>query len=184
MRTTKHADSRRWRASRGFSLAEVLVAVALLLVILLALFSLISAGVQRAYSGKKMTQATATAQAVMERLNVYAPQDVVGGTSTTTRSVTWTKTGTTVTPAVEGGVAGTLTFERDEIRKLLLNSDLPSTAANPARLTITTTAKPAGDTFATCPIVQIQVDLSWVEWGTRPRTVRLQAFNLPSNPNP
>jgi prepilin-type N-terminal cleavage/methylation domain-containing protein len=54
------------RDARGFTLLEVIVAMSLLGVILLALFALMAAGVRRAYSGKKMTRATAIAQAALE----------------------------------------------------------------------------------------------------------------------
>src|SRR5687767_2599977 len=86
------------RRQSGFSLIEVLVAVALLSVILLALFSLVSMGVQRAYSGKKMTEATILAQAAMERANVYEAHTLLGAASgASTVSQTWTRTSSSTT---------------------------------------------------------------------------------------
>jgi len=169
---------------RGFSLAEVLVAVALLAVILLALFGLVTAGVRRAYSGKKMTEASVLAQHVMERANVYAAQDLLGAAAgSSTITVTWTKTGSgdaNTLPAATGGIT-TPEIERDEIRKLLVNVDLPATAANPTTLAITATAVPSG-TFSTASMVRVIVNLTWTEWGTRTRQVRLQALNLRTTP--
>ena len=181
-----HPTSAKQR-QRGFSLAEVLVAVALLAVILLALFGLVTAGVRRAYSGRKMTEASVLAQHVMERVNVYAPQVLIGGaTNVPSVQKEWIKTGAgdpATTPLATGG-ASTQEIERDEIRKLLVNADLPATAANPAVLTITATAVPAGAgvTLNNSSMVRIVVNLRWTEWGSRTRTLRLQGFNLRTIP--
>lgn len=174
---------------RGFSLAEVLVAVALLSVILLALFGLVSAGVRRAYSGKKMTQASIIAQHVMERVNVYAAHSLMGpggGASPTTCTTSvcttvWTRTASGTTPIDETG-GTTNELERNAVRNLLATADLPVTTANPATLTVTITAVPASTTFTTASMEQIVVDLVWFEWGTRRRQVRLQALNLRTTP--
>ena len=188
------------RRERGFSLAEVLVAVALLAVILLALFGLISAGVRRAYSGKKMTEASVLAQHVLERVNVYEPQKLLGLSQADTSPADgiidsylqttpviqqWIRSGATTTPTAEG-TASTETIERDEIRTLLVNADLPTDADHPATLTVTATPLTGGATgtpnFANCSMVRITVDLDWYEWGTRHRTVRLQGLNLRTQP--
>jgi prepilin-type N-terminal cleavage/methylation domain-containing protein len=175
------------RRQRGFSLAEVLVAVALLAVILLALFGLVSAGVKRAYSGKKMTEASVLAQHVMERANVYAPQDLLGAANTDTAFTrTWVKTGSAdanTTPLAGGGTTNP-EIERDEIRKLLVNADLPASTGNPTTLSITATAVPAGAgiNFSNSSMVRLIVQLTWFEGGTRQRRVRLQALNLRTTP--
>jgi prepilin-type N-terminal cleavage/methylation domain-containing protein len=169
---------------RGFSLAEVLVAVALMAVILLALFGLVSAGVRRAYSGKKMTEASVLAQHVLERSNVYEPQDILGGVDADPSvNQTWVKRGPAdgdTLPAATGG-ATTPEIERDEIRKLLVNSDIPANTTFPATLSVTATPVPTGN-FGTASMVRIVVDLTWFEWGTRRRQVRLQALNLRTTP--
>lgn len=166
------AAFRKRRSSRGFSLAEVLVAVALLSVILLALFGLVTAGVQRAYGGKKMTQATTIAQAVMEQANVYAAHTLLGADGTdTSASVLWTRTGAgTDEPA---GMPAAW-------RTLLMNADLP-VSPNAATLGVTVTPIPAG-TFDNASMIRIQVDLTWFEFATRRRQVRLEALNLPEEP--
>ena len=174
------------RGERGFSLAEVMVASALLLVILLALFGLITAGMQRAYGGRKMTEATILAQTVMERANIIAPHALLSAADTdTTASYTWTKTaasaGGTVTPAAESG-SSTAVTQRNAWRTLLVNANLPATASRPATLTVTMTPVPSGRNFGNAAMVRIIVDLSWWEWGRRPRTVRLQAMNLHTTP--
>jgi prepilin-type N-terminal cleavage/methylation domain-containing protein len=178
------AANRPIHRQKGFSLAEVLVAVALLAVILLALFGLVTAGVRRAYSGKKMTEASVLAQHVLERSNVYAPQDLLGAAGTdTTFTRTWTKTAegdANTTPAATGGTT-TQEIERDEIRKLLVNADLPASTGKPATLSITAAAVPSG-TFSNSSMVRIIVQLTWFEWGTRQRRVRLQALNLRTAP--
>lgn len=169
-------------SERGFSLAEVLVAVAMLSVILLALFGLVSAGVRRAYGGKKMTQATALAQAILERASVYAPHELLGAAGTaTTASKSWSRTGpSSVTPAAESGTADNI-VERNAWRTMLAQADLPATASKPATLTVTATPVPTG-AFETASMVRVVVDLQWSEYGTRTRQVRLQTLNLRDEP--
>jgi prepilin-type N-terminal cleavage/methylation domain-containing protein len=172
----------RRRRDRGFSLAEVLVAVALLGVILLALMGLISSGVHRAYSGKKMTEATILAQAAMERANVYAAHKLLGaadGAASATQ--TWTKIAAAATPGVVTGTSAEA-IERTAWHDMLAAADIPADSAFPATMTVSMTPVPAGTTFGTATMVRIVVDVNWTEWGTRNRQVRLQALNLRTTP--
>lgn len=179
----------RPRASqRGFSMAEVLVAVALLAVILLALFGLVTAGVQRAYGGKKMTQATTIAQAVMERANVYEAQSLIDSADTDSRTVSWTRLGNVTTNDAtnstdpESPADTDAKRERNAWRAMLANADLP-TSGQPATLSVTVDAVGSGGvTFTNAEMIRITVDLTWHEWGKRRRQVRLQALNLPEEP--
>jgi len=178
-----HAPTAPRRRDSGFSLAEVLVAVALLAVIMLALFSLLSLGVQRAYSGRKMTESSMLAQTVMERVNVYESHLILTtNTALSTITQTWTKTPTGITPTAPGGSTFQAT-EQTAIRTMLQNAtELQVYADRPATLNVTMTAMPAGRTFANASLVRIQVDLTWFEWGTRRREIRLQALNLRTTP--
>ena len=179
-------NRRQARSSRGFSLAEVLIAVALMAVIILAVFGLVTAGVRRAYGGKKMTEASAVAQSALDRVNQQKPQDLFGALDTDTSAVrTWTKTSpanpdTTVTPAAEGGTGVQAT--RDAIRTLLVNSDLPGSTGRPTTLTVTMTPVPSSTTFSSCTVVRIDVDLTWWEFGTRARQVHLSSMQLKTVP--
>jgi prepilin-type N-terminal cleavage/methylation domain-containing protein len=176
------AMTRRVR-SRGFSLAEVLVAVALLSVIMLALFGLVTAGVRQVYGGKKMTEAATITESAMQRANILKAQDLLGGVDTdTSKSVSWSKTttgnaSTAVTPAAETGTTTPITT-RNAWHDLLLNSELPATPTHPALLTVTMTAQPSGKNFGNASMVRIVVEVEWWEWGNRPRRVRLQTLNL------
>lgn len=166
----------------GLTLAEVLVACALLAVILLALMGLISSSVHRAYSGKKMTAATILAQAAMERANVYAAHKLLGAADTaSTASQTWTRKGATTTPAAVTGTTAEA-IERTAWRDLLMAADLPNDTKFPATLQVSMTAVPSGTTFANASMVRVVVDVNWTEWGTRKRQVRLQALNLRTTP--
>jgi prepilin-type N-terminal cleavage/methylation domain-containing protein len=170
---------------RGFSLAEVLVAVAIMAVIILALFGLVTAGVRQVYGGKKMTEASTIAESAMQRANINKPQDLLDGVNTdTSKTITWSKvapttTSTDVTPAAESGTSVPITT-RNAWRTLLVNSELPATSAHPAKLTVTMSAQPAGAgiNFGNASMVQIIVETEWWEWGTRQRRVRLQTLNL------
>ena len=182
----KHAPRSRRAPASGFSLAEVLVAVALLSVIMLALFGLVTAGVRQVYGGKKMTEAATITESAMQRANIIKPQDLLGGVNTdTSQSVSWSKTttgnaSTAVTPAAETGSTTPITT-RNAWRTLLLNSELPATPTHPALLTVTMTATPTtptAKTFGNASMVRIVVEVEWWEWGNRPRRVRLQTLNL------
>jgi prepilin-type N-terminal cleavage/methylation domain-containing protein len=168
---------------RGFSLAEVLVAVAIMAVIILALFGLVTAGVRQVYGGKKMTEASTITESAMQRANINKPQDLLGGVDTdTSQTITWSKVApgnvsTDVTPAAETGTTVPITT-RNAWRTLLVNSELPATSTHPARLTVTMTARPAAKNFGNASMVQIIVETEWWEWGTRQRRVRLQTLNL------
>lgn len=190
MKEASHTIQRR---ESGFSLAEVLVAVALLAVIMLALFSLVSMGVQRAYSGRKMTESTMLAQTVMERVNVYAPHlALTTDTSLETISETWSKTPSEVTPDLVSG-SSFQAAERNAIRTMLEDAtSLQVYEDRPATLTVSMTAVPEANpsavpavpahTFANASMVRVVVELTWFEWGTRRRQVRLQALNLRTTP--
>jgi prepilin-type N-terminal cleavage/methylation domain-containing protein len=174
---------RRNRRAAGFSLAEVLVAVALLAVILLALMGLISSGVHRAYSGKKMTEATMLAQAAMERANVYAAHKLLGAAdSDTTATQTWTRKGTDTTPAPVSGTTAEA-IEQTAWHDLLDNANLPTDTDFPSTLTVTMTPMGAtGANFGNATMVRVLVDVTWTEWGSRERQVRLQTLNLRKTP--
>ena len=185
-------NRRQARSARGFSLAEVLIAVALLAVIILAVFGLVTAGVRRAYGGKKMTQASAVAESALERVNVQKPQDLFGatGTETTALTRTWTKNvpnnaDSGVSPAAEGGATPTAIQQtRNAIRALLRDSDLPASAGREATLVVTMTPVTynATPSFDTATMVRVEVDLTWWEFGTRPRQVHLQTMQLRTVP--
>lgn len=176
------------RRQAGFSLAEVLVAVALLGVIMLALFSLVSMGVQRAYSGRKMTESTMLAQSVMERVNTYEPHLVLtSNTALSTVTKTWTTNNAGVTvvsvnPTTAAGGAFQ-TSEQDAITALYDAAKLQVYGkASSSTLSVTMTATPGGRTFANATLVRMEVDLTWTEWGSRAREVHLQALNLRTTP--
>ena len=126
------------------------------------------------------------AQTVMERVNVYAPHlELTSDETLSTISQTWTKKPSGVTPAA----LGTSSFqgiERDAIRALLENATtLQVYEDRPATLTVTMTAMPTATPakkFSNASMVRIVVDLTWYEWGTRQRRVRLQALNLRTSP--
>ena len=65
---TRHArmSGRTIHASRGYNLVEVLIAMAILGVVMISIFSLFIMGRRNVYSGKQMTQAVAVGTQVME----------------------------------------------------------------------------------------------------------------------
>lgn len=67
------------RVQRGYNLVEVLVAVALLGVVMLAIASLFVWGRKNVYSGKQMTAAIAVGTRVLEDLGPLTKQDIYNG---------------------------------------------------------------------------------------------------------
>jgi len=71
------------KASRGFSLLEVLVAFTILAMLLGALFQVFSGGLHAARSGDRYTRATVIAQSALSALSVeYPPQEGVSSGTT------------------------------------------------------------------------------------------------------
>jgi type II secretory pathway pseudopilin PulG len=67
------------RAEGGFSLVEVIVAMALLGTVIIAIMSLFFLGRRTIYSGRQMTKAIALGNRVMEDLSLLTKQDVYSG---------------------------------------------------------------------------------------------------------
>jgi prepilin-type N-terminal cleavage/methylation domain-containing protein len=182
MYRTVGGNSLRHRQERGFSLAEVLIALALLSVILIAVMNLVTLGVRRVYSGRKMTAATNLAQAVMEKVNTSMtattppPPSPAAQIGAPTGNSTYTKQW--VPSDVDETTGAGFQF-RNELRQMFVNAQLPGQSAGPdrARLVVTLDTVPAAATFGTIPppIIRITVDVDWSEFG-RPRTVRLQTL--------
>lgn len=63
-------------SQRGFNLVEVLIAMALLAVVLLSIFTLFVMGRRNVYSGKQLTQANAIGRNVLEDLSSMTISDV------------------------------------------------------------------------------------------------------------
>lgn len=75
------------RSQRGFNLIEVLIAMALLSVVLLSIFTLFVMGRKNVYSGKQLTQANAIGRNVLEDLSSMTLSDLrtafgISGTAT------------------------------------------------------------------------------------------------------
>ena len=114
------------RSARGYSLIEVLIAVAVTGVVLLSIVTLFYMGRRNVYSGKQMTYAVSVGTRVMEDLSSMTTADVMsnfGITDATNREDVilcgnnLLPLGTTVCPAFNSGQPGyskfTLSTERD-----------------------------------------------------------------------
>jgi prepilin-type N-terminal cleavage/methylation domain-containing protein len=97
---TKHFDGNRSR-SRGYNLVEVLIAMALLGVVTISIFSLFYMGRRNVYAGKQMTQAVGVGTQVLEDLAPLNKRNIYNGAF----GILDTDTGATVNfPMVAGGV--------------------------------------------------------------------------------
>ena len=65
------------RSTRGYSLVEVLIAMAILGTVLLSIMTLFVFGRRNVYSGRQMTRATSVATHILEDLNPMSPVDLM-----------------------------------------------------------------------------------------------------------
>jgi prepilin-type N-terminal cleavage/methylation domain-containing protein len=176
------------RKQKGFSLVEVLIAMAILGVIIVAIMSLFVMGRRNVYSGKQTTRAIAISNRVLEDLSLLTKRDIYNGAF----SIADTDTGAAVT------LMGT-SYPNARIRSSDANiiasapSDIQAeTAGGPLFLTkwrtqlgtdlgsagsVTLIMQPLNDTashnppqFGTGQILRLTVVLIWKE-ATRQRSV-------------
>ena len=156
---------------RGYSLVEVIIAIALLAWVSLAISGLFIYGQRGVGGGKTQTRATALCQKVYEdirNLPNYTLKYQAFGCAQGSTTCTCTYTSTTTNPFTTGDVLYTLL----EGWKTALQ-DLPTGAT----LTATLTPRLATDTTQTLTIgnnyfLQYQLNVNWVE-GKRSRRVQV-----------
>lgn len=188
-----NAGARR-ASHRGYSLVEVLIAMALLGVVLISIMALFVAGRKNVYSGKQMTNAVAVGTRVLEDLAPLSKQDIYGGLfAITATSAGYGSTVSLGAPAV--------TYTNCRIRSTDATVGQPtatdvatqSTGTNPPNLltkwrnqlgtnlakgSVTIIMVPANDgtntpaKFGTATVLQVRVLIQWVE-GQRPRELIL-----------
>lgn len=169
--------------SRGFSLAEVLGAMAILSVVVLSTSALAIGVMHRVYGGKMMTNATGLAQNVLERVNrpeAYKSLDVPASSSSAEklfeRKVV---AGVLTITSPETAANGMNWAVRNEWRQLFLDANLPyGEGSHASDLTVRVEAVPNTTTFDTARMLKIQVRLRWSERGVRPREVFLETLNV------
>jgi len=79
MTALKTPSITRTRRQQGFSLVEVLIAMAILGVILVAIMSLFVMGRRNVYSGKQTTRAIALGNRVLEDMSLLTKRDIYNG---------------------------------------------------------------------------------------------------------
>jgi prepilin-type N-terminal cleavage/methylation domain-containing protein len=100
MRTRNSTTNRK---EQGYSLVEILIAIAILGTVLLSIMTLFVFGRRNVYSGRQMTRATSVATHVMEDLMPITPTALYttfGITSTTAVTASTTVAGVTYTDAI------------------------------------------------------------------------------------
>jgi prepilin-type N-terminal cleavage/methylation domain-containing protein len=173
-------------AASGFSLIEVLGAMALLSVIVLATSALSVGVMHRVYGGKTMTAASSLAQSILERVNhpqAYRSLDALS-TASSAEKVFERKVNSgslTITEA-ETSSNGANWAERNTWRQLFLDAHLPygEGDAQASQLVVRVEPVPSTATFGTATMLKIQVGVRWSERGVRPREVFLETLNLRS----
>jgi prepilin-type N-terminal cleavage/methylation domain-containing protein len=98
---------------RGFSIPEVLLAVVILSVGILAMMGSSAAGTKLISRGRRVTIATQVGTAVMDSLRLKSNEDLVACTDLTSNSTGYSKQGTRVTWSIGNYVSTGRTGTRD-----------------------------------------------------------------------
>lgn len=101
----------RRRSSSGYSLIEVLVAIAITSVVLLTIVTLFYVGRRNVYSGKQRTYAVSVGTRVLENLQPMVQSDVRSAFVIDDNSALTSVTISGVPPGTPGAVNGVLTFD-------------------------------------------------------------------------
>lgn len=96
----------------GFTIPEVLLAIVMLTVGMLAMMGTSAAATKLISRGRRVTVATQVAAAVMDSLRLKSNEDLVACTDLSASATGYTKQGVTVTWQVGSYVAGTRTGSR------------------------------------------------------------------------
>lgn len=174
------------KTARGYSLIEVLIAIAILGTVIISILTLFVLGQKNIYSGKQMTYAVSTGTRVMEDLNTLSKSAtlVAFGLATATTGTTQTVGGqsftnsfkrTTETISTTTDPSGFLQRWKDEIVNnnkfndgevtLIFTPTADSAGASPPRLTTGT-------------VIKIRVFVTWRESGGRERQIVLDTVKI------
>ena len=141
----------------GFSLIEVIVALALLAAVLLTISGLFIQGGQSVNTGRDLTEATSIATSILEHMDKWAYNQLYTNFCVTSSSAAFSFTtspapGCATFNAIPGAGAGTSTWQSE------INKRLPN-----AKATIEVT--PIGSTnghFDTAKGIRVKVTVDWV----------------------
>jgi len=123
------------RHQTGYSLVEVLVAIAITSVVLLTVVTLFYMGRRNVYNGKQTTTAVAVGTRMLEDLSAMTSDDVLDNFAIDDNTALGTVTLTGVYGAADGGVNGQLQYATSATRDT--SACTVSTATNPATITCT-----------------------------------------------
>jgi type II secretory pathway pseudopilin PulG len=174
----------RRRATGGYSLVEVLVAVAMMGVVLLSIVTLFFAGRRNVYNGKQMSAANAVATRVLEDLALMSGTDVLTdfNIDDTTTLASNSVNGVSYPGSVLRDTLGTVSASTDPSGYLARWQALVNQQAqfkNGRVVLVITPVQPALNTspVVTAQIVRIRGVVEWQE-GVRRRNVTFDASKL------
>ena len=177
------------KGNRGYSLIEILIAIAILGSVIISILTLFVLGQKNIYSGKQMTYAVSSGTRVMEDLNTLSKSAtlVAFGLNTATTGTTVTAGGqsfansflrTTNTISSTTDPSGFLQRWKDEIDdndkfntgavSIVFTPTADSAANNPPRMTTGT-------------VIRMRVFVTWRETGRRERQIVLDTVKIERN---
>ncbi|HKR64423.1 MAG TPA: prepilin-type N-terminal cleavage/methylation domain-containing protein [Thermoanaerobaculia bacterium] len=172
------------RPQKGYSLIEVLIAVAITGVVIMSIFTVITLAKRNIYSGKQMTAANAVATRVLEDLSLMSATDVLlnfnitNGTTLSSPTVAGVSYPGSVLRDTDGtissttdpsgylarwqGLLGAATFQRGRVVLVIT----PANARTPATAPVTT-----------AQVIRVRGFVEWSE-GVRRRNVSFESSKL------
>ncbi len=160
--------------------------MAILSMVVAGTLGLFTAALHRTHDGRTLTQASALARSVMERVSRPSAHLLFdAGASSTSIERVWTRkdlSGVLEESPPDG--AGELAAFPNELRGMFLDAALPYGSGDARRneLLVRIEAVPAGTTFANALMLRIEVRVRWTERGLRSRQVQLETLQVRSEP--
>lgn len=177
--------SRTHNRSRGYSLVEVLIAMALLGVVVMSIMGMFTFARRNVYSGKQMTQAVSVAQGVLEDLQQMKKSHVLdafevpagAGASVAFNGTTYTNSILRTTASISSTTNDATYDFLNKWNNLIVNNNKFKNGRVTLILTPEADATNSPAQFATATVLRMRVFVTWSE-ATRNRQIVLDSVKV------